>query len=131
MTDYTIANDTIPNTQLLCDDTIPKTQLITQILVNDTILTTSLLGNDTILTTLLLCNDTIPITHAILVHQVLFIPIGMVEKVSQNNRRCNKEGYDRSNRLVANIELCFVLNLMSRSILQLVSVHFECYMTRI
>ena len=79
-TDYTIANDTILNTQLLCDDTIPKTQLITQFLVNDTILTTPLLGNDTILTTPLLCNDTIPTTHAILVHKVLFIPIGMVER---------------------------------------------------
>ena len=83
-TDYTIANDTILNTQLitqflvndtilttplLCNDTIPNTQLITQILVNETILTTPLW-----------CNDTIPITCAILVHKVLIIPIGMVER---------------------------------------------------
>ena len=57
-TDYTIANDTILNTQL-----------ITQFLVSDTILTIPLL-----------CNDTILITHAILVHKVLIIPIGMVER---------------------------------------------------
>ena len=47
---------------------------------NDTILATMLLDNDTILTTPLFCNDTILITNAILVHKVLFIPIGMVER---------------------------------------------------